>query len=92
MGIDKKKLQTKNKLVHGVGINDADYPVQPTIGNKRVNCPFYWRWKDMLKRCYSEKHLLITPCYRDRSVNKEWFIFSIFKAWMEQQDWEGKQE
>lgn len=77
----------ENQLVFGVGKNDADYPVTSNIGGKRVMCPFYRRWVNMLKRCYS-------PCaemsYNGCVVCPEWLLFSKFRAWMQEQDWEGK--
>ena len=89
------------KLVYGVGINDADYVVQvkETVGyvdgrqKQRLIwiCPYYRAWKDMLKRCYSTKYQERNPTYKDCSVSEEWLTFSVFKSWMEEQDWEGKQ-
>lgn len=93
-------MKNLTKLVYGVGINDADYSVHLfetsyTIDGKRKvklkwKCPYYSRWKDMLMRCYSLKCLQRHPTYRDCYVCDEWLVFSNFKAWMEQQDWEGK--
>ena len=95
---EKEVVKPKRKigLVYGVGINDADYNVYEYgyVNGKRVyvwRCPFYRTWKDMLKRCYSEKHHQRQPTYKDCSVCDEWLLFSNFKRWMEQQDWEGKQ-
>ena len=90
------KLHKRNKLVCGVGINDADYnvDVKKTINGKRVlvwRCPFYKCWKTMLERCYSENYYEKNPTYKDCKVCDEWLLFSNFKKWMEQQDWEGKQ-
>ena len=83
---------TKRKKVYGVGINDADYNVYEYELGKRVwVCPFYRTWNSVLERCYSERHHAIKPTYKDCTVCDEWLIFSNFKAWMEQQDWEGKQ-
>lgn len=89
------------KLVFGIGTNDADYVVQvrETIGyvNSKQRqrlvwiCPFYQTWKDMIKRAHSEKFKLKHPTYRECVVCKEWHLFSIFRKWMETQDWEGKQ-
>jgi hypothetical protein len=89
------------KLVYGVGINDADYvtKVQETIGyidgkqKQKVvwRCPFYQVWGNMLKRGHSERFKLKNPTYKDVTVCKEWHLFTTFKAWMEQQDWEGNQ-
>ena len=71
------------KLVQGHGINDADY-----VTNK---CPFYKRWSYMLQRVYSEKYHVKFPTYIGTTIDPDWLIFSNFKRWMEQQDWEGKE-
>ncbi len=89
------RLNKRNKLVYGVGINDADYNINEyvTIDGKRKiawRCPFYRTWADMLKRCYSDKYQSKYPTYKGCSACDEWLIFSQFKAWMETQDWEGK--
>jgi hypothetical protein len=68
-------------MVYEVGINDVDRPVQLKDGS---TCPFYVRWTGMLRRCYKGQ-------YEGTSVCKEWHRFSAFRAWMEQQDWEGKE-
>lgn len=80
-----------NKLVSGVGINDAAYPTSPIVEGKRVYCPFYIVWTSMLKRCYSESSHRSRPNYKDCTVCEEWKLFSTFKTWMETQDWQGKQ-
>lgn len=89
------------KLVHGVGINDADYAVtvhkecSPVNGKRKQrriwSCPFYRTWADMLTRAYSEKEKARHPTYKDVTVCKEWHTFSVFKAWMEVQDFESGQ-
>lgn len=81
----------RRKTVCGVGINDSNYVVAPRINGKIVFCPFYKVWSSMLGRAYSEKLHSRNPRYRDCSVAKEWHTFSVFRAWMETQDWEGKQ-
>lgn len=70
------------KLVHGVGINDADYVTQKleTIGyvngkrkQKRVwICPFYRTWSNMLDRCYSFKYQERNKTYIGCTVTDEW--------------------
>ena len=88
------------KLVCGVGINDADYVTQKweTIevkGKQKQKlvweCPYYRAWNNMLKRCYSSKLQERRPTYKGCSVSEEWLTFSNFKRWMECQDFEGKQ-
>lgn len=86
------------KLVYGVGINDADYVVQRDetviVNGKRTRklvwiCPYYQAWKNMLNRCYSTKTQERYATYRGCSVSTEWLTFSVFKNWMEKQEWEG---
>ncbi len=79
------------KLVYGVGVNDADYPVSPRVVGGRATCPFYAKWHGMIKRCYSEVYHAKKPTYSECIVCDEWLIFSNFKKWMEHQDWQGKQ-
>lgn len=86
----------REKLIYGVGINDAIYPVTKS---KRVDgkviriwsCPFYDKWKNMLARCYSSRSKVNRPTYENCIVCDEWLLFSNFRAWMEQQDWKDKQ-
>ena len=89
-----------NKRVYGVGINNANYSVQHfkrvfIDGSLKIQqtwlCPFYRTWKGMLERCYSKREQARHPTYTGCSVCEEWLTFSNFKAWMETQDWEGKQ-
>ena len=88
------------KLVFGVGVNDADYAVQKreTIEVNGVRkqklvwyCPYYRVWHSMLERCYSTKYQETHPTYKGCSVSEEWLTFSVFKCWMEAQDFEGMQ-
>lgn len=86
----------KNKLVQGVGINDADYCVHKYTlvdGKSKCvwKCPFYRVWTGILERCCSIKLHDKYPTYKGCFVSEEWKTFSNFKAWMETQDWEGKQ-
>lgn len=89
------------ELVGGVGVNDADYVVEKKeiigyVNGKQKRrqtwvCPFYRAWKNMLNRCFGEKWKARYPTYKDVTCCKEWLVFSNFKQWMEQQDWEWKQ-
>lgn len=89
------------KLVHGVGVNDADYAVQnfETIGyvagkikqRKVWFCPYYRAWASMLERCYSDKYQERQLTYIGCTVSDDWLTFSVFKSWMETQNFEGKQ-
>lgn len=94
------KLGTQ-KLVYGVGINDADYVVMKRETIRYVNgkrkqrlvwvCPYYRTWKGMLERCYSDKYQETHPTYIGCSVSEDWWRFSNFRSWMEKQDFEGNQ-
>ena len=44
----------------------------------------------MLKRCYYKKYLESRQTYKGCSVCEGWLLFSTFKKWMEQQDWEDR--
>lgn len=85
-------MRAKNKLVYGVGANDADYAVNECEDGKIVwRCPYYRTWKDMLVRAYSDKFKVRRPTYKDVTVCEEWHSFMNFRSWMMEQDWEGKQ-
>ena len=84
------------KLICGVGVNDAEYKIAKTkkLDGKRVvvwMCPFYSKWICMIGRCYSSKFHEKRPTYADCKVCDEWLTFSNFKAWMEKQEWQGKE-
>lgn len=84
------------KLVYGVGINDADYFTQTFekvngVARHSFACPYYKRWSEVLKRCYSKKAQASRPDYVGCLICDEWKTFSKFKLWMESQDWKGKE-
>lgn len=84
-----RKLYKKRKLIFGVGINDADYPVYRTVNGKLVTCPFYRKWTHMLRRGYSKMYHERQPTYIGVTICKEWLSFMNFRSWMLVQDWEG---
>jgi len=87
-----RKPHRKPKLVYGVGVNDADYAVyQRGADGKWLRCAYYRAWKAMLERAYSAKYHANQPTYIGVTVCEEWHSFMAFRAWMETQDWEGKQ-
>lgn len=77
--------------VYSVGINDSWYPVNSKVDGVVVRCPFYVRWCNMLKRCYSKPYQDKYPTYIGCSVDDEWLTFSNFRRWMESQDWRGNE-
>jgi hypothetical protein len=87
-----KKLQKKNKLVYGWGVNDADYVVYATLpNNRRSLCPYYSAWSKMLERVFDAKFHARRPTYIGASVCDEWKYFMNFRSWMMAQDWRDKQ-
>lgn len=85
-----------SKLVFGVGYNDSCNPVtrQEKVNGKWKTtwmCPYYRRWSEMLRRCYSEEVKRVNPTYKGCNVSDDWKLFSNFKSWMKQQVWEGLQ-
>ena len=81
----------RQRLVHGVVVNDADYAVQPKVDGKLVRCPFYQRWLKMLERCYSSKFLTKYPTYVGCTVDSRWHSFMTFREWMVEQPWAGRE-
>ena len=71
----------KRSSVYGVGINDANYLVEPIINGKKHVCPAYMTWKSMLCRCYSGKYQKGKPTYIGVSVCDEWLSFMNFRDW-----------
>ena len=92
----RRGVYKRSKLVHGIGVNDADYPVviNATIAGKTKTlwfCPYYNTWSGILERCYSAKFQTKNRAYAGCSVVPAWHRFSVFRAWMAEQHWEGNQ-
>lgn len=87
-----RKLQKKNKLVFGWGVNDADYAIHTRLPNgRRIRCLYHAAWSNMLKRVFDTKYHARYPTYIGTSVCDEWKYFMNFRSWMMAQDWRGKQ-
>ena len=80
----------KRSLICGIGINDADYVVSEKVDGKYETCPYYQKWVSMFKRCYCKHYQKDKPSYIGCSVCEEWIKFMTFKAWMVQQEWDGR--
>lgn len=88
-------MKRKHKIIHGHGVNDADYNTNRTEivnGKQKIvwSCQIYLTWRAMIRRCYCEKTHVFHPTYKCCSVSEEWLYFSNFREWMKNQDWEGK--
>ena len=78
-------------MIYGVGINDANYRVQLKSSKRNGNlkrefkviwvCPYYRKWKEMLRRCYDKKFLAKSRTYVGCSVHAPWLRFSEFRLW-----------
>jgi hypothetical protein len=91
----QKKLSGKppaqRRPILGVGINDADYVIgYRDVSGKKLKCPYYSVWTGILERCFNPKFHAKRPTYKDCTLAEDWKTFSKFKAWMEEQDWQGK--
>ena len=85
-------MYKKTKLVQGVGVNDVNYHVHRRENGKIVwTCPYYRTWVSMLTRAYSDKLKQRCPTYGGVTVCEEWHSLIRFRAWMVEQDWNGKQ-
>jgi hypothetical protein len=73
-----KVLNPNKRTLCGVGyIGVGKY--SSSKNNKRTIC--YYKWADMIKRCYSEKEQNSSPTYRIVTVNEKWHNFQNFAEW-----------
>ena len=78
------------KLLHGIGVNDADYTTTPMVNGVRLWDPAYYAWADMLKRAYNRKYHAENQTYIGVTVCEEWHSFSAFREWWlnsHREDW-----
>lgn len=85
--VDTRKLYKKNRIIQGLGINDADYAVSRNelVGGKLKQvwvCPYYSVWKSIFQRCYSPNAHEKYPTYVGCTVDESWKLFSNFREWM----------
>lgn len=76
----------KRKLILGVGINDVPYITQThaVIGGVRKMvwvCPYYTRWRCILRRCFDRKLVKVQKTYEGVSICPEWLRLSNFREW-----------
>lgn len=74
-------VENKVRLIHGFGINDADYHVQPRVNGTQIVCPAYKTWKNMISRVHSPASLNKYPTYQWSSICNEWRSFMKFREW-----------
>ena len=78
--------ETNKKLVFGFGVNDCDFPITNSQGQKE---PLYDVWCNMIQRCYSVSYQKSKPTYIGCSVCDEWKYLSNFKKWFDANYIEG---
>lgn len=71
----------RRKLILGVATNDADYTVCPTVDGKKLTCPAYLSWRNMLMRVFSEVYHMKQPTYRACTVCEQWLYFMTYREW-----------
>lgn len=74
------KKESRSKLIFGVAYNDCD-------GDSHTNA--YTHWRNMLVRCFDKEYMACKPTYSDCTVCKEWLLFSNFKKWFDQFNYEN---
>ena len=85
----------KNKLVYGWGVNDVSYEVtrcEVVNGKKKQTwvCPYYKKWRNIIRRCFDPKYQERKPTYKGCTVCEDWKYFSNFIKWVDSQpnkDW-----
>lgn len=92
----------RRSLIEGVGVNDADYAISScpreilradgsVASRSHGTCQYYEKWRGIFVRCYSSRFLSTRPSYAGCTVHPVWHSFMAFRAWMDGQDWRGKE-
>lgn len=71
----------RRSKIHGVGVNDSNYIVTTYRNGKRIICPAYRSWHDMMTRGYCKKLKIKHPSYIGVTVCDDWHYFSKFRKW-----------
>lgn len=92
--VRREDWETLKPTVFGWGINDVNYNTSKGSyvyeGSVRKwttfwRCPYYKKWKDMIKRCKSATHLKVEPTYRGCAISEDWKYLSNFIKWVDSQ-------
>lgn len=68
-----------NELVHGKGINDANYQVN-FYKRGDFSCPIYIRWKTMVERT-TKRYQKKDRRYEGVTLDPRWISFMAFREW-----------
>ena len=67
----------RKKLIYGRGINDVNFHVK--VNGKHINS--YKVWRSAFNRCYAKNDIGHIRAYKDAEVCKEWWYYSKFLEW-----------
>lgn len=84
----QKQLLMPPSLILGRGYNNAHYRVRYREEGAQVSCPYYEKWRSMLKSCFEKNNYGNAPMqvkkrYKGSTVNHNWVYFECFLAWYE---------
>lgn len=85
--------RNKRKALFGIGNNDANYKISPTIEGRQVRCPISTLWINMLRDCYSIKNTSRRAFNEQRTICNEWKSFLAFRNWVlshKEEEWWNK--
>lgn len=80
-GATRLRLSTKSKLVLGIGTNDATYRISYKEQGTTRTCPYYNKWRAMLKSHFS---FLAKPrgnLFKGYEVTINFLEFMFFRTW-----------
>ena len=84
-----KSSLSRRRPMYGIFVNDADYITSLSVDGKRITCPIFSRWKNMIIRCNDKKYHDKFPTYKDCTIDNQWHSFMSFRGWvLTQSDWE----
>jgi hypothetical protein len=86
-----RERRPTNKLMEGIGVNDAPFVVQPTICGKLIRHPAYIAWSGMLNRCFNIKYKDKHTTYLNITCCEDWLLFTNFAKWFKENYIEGWQ-
>jgi len=76
--------KTRNKLVCGIGINDAWYITERKVDGINTKCPYSVKWKSLMNSVANSMRKTDRPA--EDFITLDWLTFSNFRRWMETQE------
>lgn len=84
-----KVFNPYDPTVYGVGYFGVGKYKAREVPEHHKKTKAYEVWRDMIRRCYSEKSLAINPSYKGCTVCDEWHNFQVFAEWYVNQEFYG---